>query len=203
MGYLSLTQGTNASNLSNIPLSFDINQYEKTAYDYAVSLGLDIEDFEYSGYKFYSASENEMDEVSSISSAKLVEISYEAKVNDYPIMENSYGSTANFLHIWLNANMQIIKVDYKPIGTIGQKVGTYNLKSLSDITSEVNSGKAKLVSTQLLPGQNIVSTTVQNAKLGYYSINGYLVPVYILEGMSNSVDGDIAKSYLILEAVKR
>ncbi|OGH23856.1 MAG: hypothetical protein A2698_02005 [Candidatus Levybacteria bacterium RIFCSPHIGHO2_01_FULL_42_15] len=189
--------------LSYFPQIVDTNAYIEKSKSYLSTIGIDLSAFTFSKIKYYSVTGPEAEETYSPTRAKIIEVLYLAKVLGFPILDNSTDQNGNLVRVWLDVNQNIIRVDYQNTGKIGEKTSTFKLKTTEQVINDVNQGKLKIIKTETPFGQKITATSIQSLKLAYYAIDGFLVPVYILQAQSKTETGTIGPTYLIMEAVAR
>ena len=190
--------------LSNkFPNIFDKEVYKVAGENFLASKGIDISNLTYDRTKYYSADSYDANEVSSPTKAHIIEFSYRAKVSGFPIIDNKTDIKGNLLRVWLDVDKNVIRMDYEEIGKIKDSKGTFKLKTQDQISKEIQSGKIKLITSETPIGENITSTSLVGISLGYYAINGFLVPVYIFQSQSQTESGQKGPSYFIMEAVAK
>ena len=200
LGMISYSQNM-ITNEKTFPNILDTEPYKQAGERFISSKGIDITNFIYSGTKYYSADSNDAEEVSSSVRAHILEFSYRAKITDLPIIDNNTDTQGNLLRVWLDVDQNILKMDYNEIGTIKNTVGSFRLKNKQQVASDIQNGRVRLVDSDTPIGDKITASSLREISLGYYVVHGFLVPVYIFQASSDTINQQKGTSYFIMEAV--
>lgn len=196
----SIDTFTNKKTFTNL---VDKEAYKTVGENFIRSKNINLDNYVYDKTKFYSADGYDAKEVSSPMRAHIIEFSYRAKISENPIIDNNTDAYGNPLRIWLDTDKNVIRMEYNDIGNIKEIVGAYKLKNKQQISNDIHSGKIKLINSMTPIGEDIISSSLYGISLGYYAINGYLMPVYVFEATSKTSSNEKGPSYFIMEAVAK
>lgn len=149
---------------------------------------------------------------SSLAQADLVDIQFETKIEDLPVLSNSPNSSTTVIRLAKNGDVVSLSMRlYKEIAR-GQ---TFNLKDLKQAKEEITAGKGTIVQTLILDENNqalelfrVLPTEIKNLQikdvyLAYYlqDKNPSVQPIYVFEGTFKKGNQN-GKAWLYLPAIK-
>ncbi len=137
--------------------------------------------------------------------AELVEVHFTAKINDYPLYLQS-GPDWDPVLAWVGRDGKLLRLEYHPLGTVGEKIADYPLKNYEEVLQDLNNGKGVVVSSNLEGGEEIISTTITRVTLGYLLPQPdvtVIQPIYVLQGGARTASGKTGTVTIYLGAVGR
>ncbi len=109
---------------------------------------------------------------------------------------------------WVSSDKEIVKLDYYLLGTVGDSVGDYPLRTPGEVQKDVVAGKAALAalegSTEINITENIVMATISRASLSYLQPlagENLLQPVYVFRGPAEFISGATTPAIYFLPAI--
>ncbi len=138
-----------------------------------------------------------------LAEAELLEIHFTAKVGEYPLYLES-GSELDPVVAWVGKDGKLLRLDYHPIGKVGEKIGDYPLKNKEEVLESLDRGEGVVVSSTLEGEEEIVSTVITRVSLGYLLPSpeaAVIQPIYILQGQAAARSGKTGKIVIYLPAV--
>lgn len=140
-----------------------------------------------------------------LADAELVEVHFTAKVDDYPIYSES-GPEWDPVLAWVGRDGKLLRLEYHPLGTLGEKIADYPLKSEEEVLQDLENGKGVVVSSNLEGGEVVTSVTITGVLLGYLlpSLEATTTqPMYVLSGSARTGNGETGVVTIYLEAVSK
>ncbi len=181
----------------------ETESYKLAGESFIRSKGINLDNFVYDKTKYYSADGDDAEEVSNPSRGHIIEFSYRARVLEIPIIDNNTDINGNPLRVWLDVDKNIIRMEFNEVGTVKNSIGSFKLKNKNQVANDIQTGKLKLINSKTPIGEEITSASLNGISVGYYAVNGFLVPVYIFEASSITADKSKGASYFIMEAVAK
>lgn len=138
-----------------------------------------------------------------LSEAELVEVHFVAKVDTHPLYLES-GPEWDPVLAWIGRDGKLLRLEYRPLGTVGEKIADYPLKNSEEVLQNLDNGKGVVVSSNLSGGERIVSTTITRVSLGYLLPSpeaNVIQPVFVLKGNARTAQGKVGQVIIYLEAV--
>ncbi len=135
--------------------------------------------------------------------AELVEIHLVAKVDDYSVYLGS-GPEQDPVLAWVGRDGKLLRLEYHPLGALGEKISDYPLKNPTEILQDLDSGKGVVVSSNLEGGEEIVSITITKTDLGYLLPQPeatIIQPIFVLTGSARTASGKSGAITVYLPAV--
>ena len=139
-----------------------------------------------------------------LAEAELLEIHFVAKVNDYPIYLSNL-PLADPVLAWVGRDGKLLRLEYRPVGNLGEKIADYPLKNSEEVLQNLNSGEGVIVSSNLEGGEEIISTTITKVGLGYLlpQPNATTVqPIFVLTGSAKTRSGKTGVVTIYLPAAR-
>ena len=138
-----------------------------------------------------------------LAEAELLEIHFTAKVGNYPLYLES-GPELDPVIAWVGKDGKLLRLDYHPVGTLGEKIADYPLKNKEEILRSLDRGEGVVVSSSLRGGEEMAATVITKVGLGYLLPQPeatVIQPIYILQGQVMSKDGKTARATIYLSAI--
>ncbi len=140
----------------------------------------------------------------SFEEADLVEIHFTAKVDDYPIYLES-GPDGDPAVAWVGKDAKLLRLEYTPLGTVGEKIGEYPLWSAEEVLAMLERGEGVVVSSTLEGGQTIASATVTRIAAGYLlppPDATVIQPVFVVSAKVTTTSGKTGEMTIYLPAIR-
>lgn len=190
---------------TNFAVSANIDLYKQSAEDFIRKLELPNTTYEYFENSYVIATSDHPELTDQARGANLIQLKYQARVKDLPIIDKESSLVPNTITIWLNSKGDISRLYYEASGTIGSSVGDYELLDTNEIRRDLQTEntKAKLVNGTYPIGDPIESINIVRGHIAYLAVDNYIVPVYILEANVRVSGNRSGTGYLMLEAIKR
>jgi len=164
-------------------------------------LGIPISKYQQAGFQLYDFNSTEPIQVQNIEQANVIKYSFVAKLNGYPVIDKPTDISSNSIDIYVDAKHETIKVFANFIGTVS-KTSNYKLKNITEITNDIQAGKANLISGTFPIGEDLKYTSIEHGYIAYYANDTKLVPVLVLVGNSYTVYNNHGKGYAVLDVIK-
>lgn len=201
--YASTTPPQNDRPFTQAGIRYSIDEAASLGQSYLESLGIDTTRYQLTGQNYMTVSENHLETVIHPTTANLLALRYEAKINGIPIITKKDTLASNSIELWFNEDKNLAKISFYPIGEIGGSLGRYRLKNIEEIRSSVNNNEGVLVNGSFLPNDKIKGLTIVEGWLAYFNYGDYLIPVYVLTGgVQIERDDNIEVGYMIIEAIR-
>lgn len=204
IAYTDLAPQSNTPN-TKFGLNPEIEPLKAQALEFINSIGLTNQIFQYKNHSYVIANSEHVEIVDQSRGANMIQLIFEAKVEDLPIIDSESTLIPNTITVWMNSKKEIAKLYYQSTGKVGNSFGNYRLLDRDEIRSDLQTTntKAKLINGSYPIGTPIESINVVQARIAYLSVENYLVPVYILEANVRVAGNRSGTGYLLLEAIKR
>jgi hypothetical protein len=140
-----------------------------------------------------------------LTEAELLEIHFIAKIDDYPVYLPSGPGTDPVL-AWVGYDGKLLRLEYHPIGTVGEKIGDYPLKNEEELLNDLEEGKGTVVETTLEADQKPVAMTITRVRLGYLLPTAEAMtiqPIFVISGQAVTADGIVGQTTIYLPAVSQ
>ena len=139
-----------------------------------------------------------------LAEAELLKIHFTAKIDNYPIYLES-GPEWDPVLAWVGRDGRLLRLEYHPTGTLGEKIADYPLKNQEEILEDLERGEGTVVSSNLEGGEVIVAVTITKAGLGYLlpkSDAAAIQPIFVLTGSARTASGKTGAVTIYLPAVR-
>lgn len=178
----------------------NVEKYTQFAKELMKQLEVNDSIFQFESYRYLSTKDtNEPQTARTDSERNLIELVYLSKIGEFPIYDKSGELSPNKFIVWYNSSEVPVKIIYEPVGIVGEKIGTTNIKDRAKVIEDLNIGKGKLIETSVLNPTKITQTVLQKGDFGYIGSNGYLIPMFSVSGISNTYETQYAgQSYFLL-----
>lgn len=93
------------------------------------------------------------------SEADIVEIHFTAAVDDYPLHLNE-SPVLDPVLAWVGKDGKILSLEYHLLGTVGEKIGDYPVKSQEDIVQTILNGQATMVNSTFEGNPSLRSVSI-------------------------------------------
>jgi len=136
--------------------------------------------------------------------AELLEIHFTAKVDNYPVYLEG-GPEWDPVLAWVGRDGKLLRLEYHPIGVLGEKVADYPIKNQEEVLQNLDAGKGVVVSSSFSGGEEIVSTVITKADLGYLVPQldtTAIQPIFVLTGSAKTRSGKTGAVTIYLPAVR-
>ena len=134
--------------------------------------------------------------------AELVEIHFVARIGNYPIYLSN-PPLADPVLAWVGRNGKLLRLEYRPLGTVGEKIADYPVKDEEELRRDLERGKGTVVSSSLEGGEEIVSVIITKVSLGYLQPQfgaTVIQPIFVLSGQAKAASGKTGTVTLYLPA---
>lgn len=139
-----------------------------------------------------------------LTEAEFLEIHFTAKIGDYPVCLEG-GPEWDPVLAWVGRDGKLLRLEYHPIGTVGEKIADYPLKNSEEVLRDLDSGKGVVVSSNLEGGEEIISTTITKVSLGYLlpqATTTAVQPFFVLTGQARTASGKSGAVTIYLPAAR-
>lgn len=133
-----------------------------------------------------------------LTEAELLEVHFTAKIGDYPVYLAG-GPEWDPVLAWIGRDGKLLRLEYEPLGTVGEKIADYPLKNQEELLEDLEGGKGVVVSSNLEGGEEIVSVIITKVDLGYLLPQ----PIYILTGQALTAKSKTGTVTIYLPAAAR
>ena len=178
----------------------NIDDYVKTAQTKILEIGFNLDRYSNTTYALQKTSPARINVVNYPEAANLIKIVFSANVDNLPFVDSKESLEANKITVLMDVNKNIIQIYGEDVGSKGNLVRTVNLKTLDQVKTELYAKKAKLVNADFIVTGDIQNITIKDVKLGYYTLNSEIIPVYLIKGLTRTTDGYTGDVDLILTA---
>ena len=137
-----------------------------------------------------------------LAEAELVEVYFTALINDYPVYLEG-GPEWDPVLAWVGRDGKLLRLEYHPVGTVGEKIADYPLKNQEELLEDLDNGEGIVVSSSFSGGEEIVSTVITKIDLGYLlpqSNTTAIQPIFVLTGQSQTAKGKTGTITIYLPA---
>jgi len=137
-----------------------------------------------------------------VDQAELLEIHFTAKIDNYLLYLPS-GPEQDAVLAWVGRNGKLLRLEYCPLGTVGEKIADYPVKDEEELRRDLERGKGTVVSSSLEGGEEIVSVTITKVSLGYLRPQfgaTVIQPIFVLSGQAKAASGKTGTVTLYLPA---
>ena len=139
-----------------------------------------------------------------LAEAELVEIHFLAKIDDYPIYLSN-PPLADPILAWVGRDGKLLRLEYHPLGILGEKVADYPLKNQEELLEDLERGEGTVVSSSFSGGEEIVSIAITKIDLGYLlpqSDATTIQPIFVMTGQAGTVNGKSGAVTVYLPAAR-
>jgi len=139
-----------------------------------------------------------------LNEAELLETHFIAKIGDYPLYLES-GPEGDPVLAWVGRDGKLLRLEYRPIGVLGEKIADYPLKNAEEILQDLDVGKGVVVDSDFSGGEEIVSTVITKVDLGYLlpQLNTTTIqPIFVLTGQARTQSGKTGTITIYLPAAR-
>ena len=107
---------------------------------------------------------------------------------------------------WIGRDGKLLRLEYHPLGTLGEKIADYPLKNQEEVLRDLDSGEGVVVSSSLEGGEEIILTTITSVNLGYLlpsSDATVIQPIFVLTGQAKTQSGKAGTITIYLPAIEQ
>lgn len=139
-----------------------------------------------------------------VDEADFVEIHFTSSIKDQPAV-SEVGPDIDPLVAWVGRDGKLLRLELQVVGSLGEKVGDYPLKSLEEVKEGLEGGEGVVINSTLEGDQEIVSTTITQISLGYLLPEAHaqiIQPIFILRGQARTAGGQTGEVIVYLVALE-
>jgi hypothetical protein len=141
----------------------------------------------------------------SAAGADLLEVFFAAKIDEYPLYLRSAPQSADPVVAWIGKDGNLLRLDLTMVGSLGEKIGDYPLKTAEQIRDDLNDGKGIVADVDFVGKKQLNSVTINRIDIGYLlplpDVN-VIQPIYVLRGTGVLASGERITLTYYLPAVK-
>jgi len=136
--------------------------------------------------------------------ADLLEVRFGARIGNYSLYL-SHAPLSDLVLAWVGRDGKLLRLEYHPVGTLGEKIGDYPVKDEEELLKDLEGGKGVVVSSGLEGGEEIASVIITRVELGYLLPSPEattIQPIFVLSGQARTAEGKTGAVTVYLPAVE-